>query len=183
MGRLRCTLRAMAFGIGLAALSGCGGPSSVSSDWKRIEPSTAAEEFALPQLGGGSVRLSDCRGQVVVLEFWATWCGPCRFSLPSLETIYRKYQDRGVTVLLIDMGEPPDRVLRWAKSRFRAPILLDREGDVAKRYQVGGIPRLFIVDQQGRLAYTHEGYGGGLERNLTLIVDELLAEDAVPTDG
>ena len=135
----------------------------------------AAPDFALPQLDGQTVSLSGLRGRVVLIEFWATWCGPCRFSLPSLDVIFKRYRDRGVTVLLVNQGEEAGKVLAWAGRRFTAPILLDRDGQVGTRYGVQGIPRLFIVDAEGRVAYEHQGYGGGLERNLTLILDERLA--------
>ena len=79
-----------------------------------------------------------------------------------------------MTVLLINQGETPEVVRKWAENRFTAPILLDQEGRVGRQYHVEGIPRLFIIDQEGRLVYAHEGYGGGLEHNLTLILDELL---------
>jgi thiol-disulfide isomerase/thioredoxin len=125
-------------------------------------------------LDGDAVSLSDFRGRVVIMEFWATWCGPCRYSTPSLEAIYRRYRDRGVTVLLINEAEPIDRVRSWAGRRFTAPILLDQTGGVARLYRVSGIPQLFIVDQGGQLIVDHSGYRGGLERNLRAMLTELL---------
>jgi len=163
-------------------LAGCG-PRGIGADWKRIEPGVAAIDFELPQLDGPPVKLSDYRGRVVIMEFWATWCGPCRFSLPSLEVIYKRHRDRGLTVLLINEGEEAEVARRWAAKRFTAPILLDRDQAVGARYRVRGIPRLFIVDRAGNLTYAHDGYGGGLERNLTLILDELLAPAAPTADG
>lgn len=161
--------------VGVMLLVGCGcGSKTIGPDWKRIEPGVLAEDFTLPQLGGGSVKLSDLRGRIVIMECWATWCGPCRFSLPSLELIYRRYRDRGVTVLLLNQGEKANQIQRWAEKRFTAPILLDATGSVAARYKVDGIPRLFIVGQDGQLVYEHAGYGGGLEHNLTLILDGML---------
>ncbi|MBI2104476.1 MAG: TlpA family protein disulfide reductase [Candidatus Omnitrophica bacterium] len=168
--------------LSLLVLAGCG-QQGIGADWKRIEPGVAAIDFELPQLDGPPVKLSDYRGRVVVMEFWATWCGPCRFSLPSLEVIYKRYRDRGMTVLLINEGEEAEVARKWAEKRFTAPILLDRDQAVGARYRVRGIPRLFIVDQAGNLAYAHEGYGGGLERNLTLILDEFLAPPAPAADG
>ena len=176
-----CTLAACC--LLLIACIGCGQSTTVSSDWKRLEPSIAAEDFILPQLDGPRVSLSGYRGRVVIMEFWATWCGPCRFSLPSLEVIYKRYRDRGVTVLLINQGEEADIIRPWAGRRFTAPILLDREQQVGRLYAVQGIPRLFIVDQNGQVIYAHEGYGGGLEHNLALILDELLSRGTPPKDA
>jgi peroxiredoxin len=163
----------LAFAVGLVALIGCA-PDEITSDWHRIEPPVPAAEFSLEQLDGSTVNLSDYRGQVVIMEFWATWCGPCRFSLPSLEVIYKRFRDRGVSVLLINQDEPVDAIRKWAGTRFTAPILLDEGGRVGQRYGVRGIPRLFIIDEDGNLVYAHAGYGGGLERNLTLILEQLL---------
>ncbi len=159
--------------MALVAICGCES-DAIGRDWKRIEPRVPAKDFTLPRLGGGRVQLSDLRGRIVIMEFWATWCGPCRFSLPSLDVIYRRYRDRGVTVLLLNQGEAAAQVQRWVERRFAAPILLDANGEVAARYKVDGIPRLFIVGQDGQLVYEHAGYGGGLEHNLTLILEALL---------
>lgn len=164
----------------VAVVTGCG-TGGIGADWKRIEPQVAAPDFTLPQLAGDPITLSDHRGRVVIVEFWATWCGPCRYSLPSLEVIYKKYRDRGVTVLLVNAGETADEITRWAGKRFTAPILLDARSDVATSYRVQGIPRLFIIGQDGNVLYEHEGYGGGLERSLSLILEQLVPQRASPT--
>ena len=117
------------------------------------------------------------------MEFWATWCGPCRYSTPSLEVIYRKYRDRGVAVLLINEQETPEAVHQWAGHRFTATILLDRDGQAARRYGVEGVPQLFLVDQDGRLLYRRQGYGGGLERDLTHLLDGLLNGGTISRAG
>ena len=161
--------------VGLSLfLVGCK-PTGMMSDWQRVEPPLEAPPFALPMLNGNSMSLSDMRGQFVLVEFWATWCGPCRYSTPSLEAVYRRYKDRGVAVLLINQGESPEQVRAWAGKRFTAPILLDRDGAVGTRYGVNGIPRLLIIDREGRILYDHSGYAGELERNLGVILDGLLA--------
>ena len=158
----------------VVCVAGCG-PERIGSDWKAIQPSVAAPDFTLPQLEGPPVTLSALKGRVVVMEFWATWCGPCRFSLPSLEVIHRRYHDRGVSVLLINEGENEREIRRWAGRRFTAPILLDATQEVGERYEVRAIPRLFLVDQTGHIVYAHEGYGGGLEQSLSQILDQLLS--------
>jgi thiol-disulfide isomerase/thioredoxin len=172
----------LAAGLIALALLGCE-PKTIGADWKRLEPPVPAPGFTLPQLDAGPMSLSDYRGRVVIMEFWATWCGPCRFSLPSLEVIYKGYRDRGVAVLLLNEGEAAETARKWAAGRFTAPILLDQDQRVGALYRVRGIPRLFIVDQQGHLVYAHDGYGGGLERNLKLILEELLAKPAPPAHG
>ena len=159
--------------IVVSGMIGCT-PEGITRDWKRVEPPVEAPAFALPTLDGGTIRLSDLRGQVVIMEFWATWCGPCRGSLPSLEAVYKRNRDRGVTVLLVNQAEPVATIRKWLGKRFTAPILLDADGQLSRAYRIQSIPRLFIVDQAGRLVYEHSGYGGGLERNLRLILEDLL---------
>ena len=167
----------LVIGLNIFALAGCA-PSGLGTDWKKIEPAVEAPDFTLPQLDAKPLVLSSLRGQVVVMEFWATWCGPCRSSLPSLEAIYRKYRARGVAILLINQGDAAPVVRQWAERRFTAPILLDEGTRVGAQYGVHGIPRLFVIGTDGRLVYTHGGYGGGLERNLSLVLEELLAPHA-----
>ena len=153
-------------------VAGCA-PSEVA--WQPVEPPVEAPDFSLAALDGGDVRLSELRGRVVVMEFWATWCGPCRYSSPSLEVMYRKYRDRGVTILLVNQAESPEEIRTWAEGRFTAPMLLDAQQAVARQYRVTGLPTLFIIDQQGMIRYHEAGYGGGLERALQRIFEELLA--------
>ena len=158
----------------LLVAAGCG-PETVSPDWHRVDPPLEAPPFTLPTLDGGSMSLSDARGRVAIVEFWATWCGPCRSSLPSLEVIYKRYRDRGATVLLLNEGESAEAVNQWTERRFTAPILLDQTEAVGRQYGVEGLPRLFMLDRDGRIIYEHAGYGGGLEQNLSLILDQLLS--------
>ena len=160
----------------VVCVAGCG-PETLGRDWHRVDPPVAAPDFALPQFGGATLRLSDLRGRVVVMDFWATWCGPCRSALPSMEAMFRKYRDRGVTILLINEGESPEQITKWASQRYTAPILLD-PGAVGELYRVRGIPQMFVVNQEGKIVYLHGGYGGGLERSLKLIFEELLAAGA-----
>ena len=162
---------AAAIGLSMVAVSGC---EPTTSNWSRVEPAIPATAFTLPQLSGGESSLSELKGRVVIVEFWATWCGPCHYSTPSLEAIYRQYRERGVTVLLINEGDTPEQVRAWAGRRFTAPILLDRDGAVGGRYGVRSIPRLFVIDQRGLILYDESGYRGGLERNLQLILERLL---------
>ncbi len=156
----------------VAVLSGCE-PAALSPDWTRYNPPVEAPAFTLPRLDGTPVNLSDQRGRIVIMEFWATWCGPCQQSSPSLDAIYRRYRKQGVTVLLVNQGETAEEVSQWAERRFEAPILLDKKEEVGDRYGLTGIPRLFIIDQEGRIIYSRSGYGGGLEQDLAIILKGL----------
>ena len=161
--------------LSLATVVGCE-PKDITRDWHRLDPPVAAPTFTLERLDGPAVSLEQLYGRVVVVEFWATWCGPCRSSLPSLEVIAKRYRGRDVQVLLVNVSEQPESVRMWLEGRYEAAaVLMDHEGRVSGAYGVSGIPRLFIIDRDGRLVWTHQGYGGGLERNLTMILDQLLS--------
>jgi peroxiredoxin len=163
-------------GLSVVLASGCGPPKT---DWPRVATPAPAPDFVLPQVDAQPVRLSDFRGQVVILEFWATWCVPCRYSTPSLQKIYEEYRDRGVTVLLVNAGETEEVAREWIKDwALTMPVLLDRDGRAGWSYRVESVPKLFIIDQAGQILYVRSGYGGKLERNLRAILHELLADAA-----
>lgn len=164
-------------GLCLLLLWGCQG---ASLDWQRLENPVPAPGFHLQALNGQTIELSDYRGHIVLIEFWATWCGPCRYSMPSLEEIYRRFRDRGVRVLFVNEGESPEVIEKWAGKRFSAPILMDQDASVARSYQVQGLPTLFIINQAGSILYVRSGYRGALERQLTLLLNDLLADGQTP---
>ncbi len=117
-----------------------------------------APDFALPDLEGNTVRLSDFRGKTVFVNFWATWCPPCRAELPEMERLYRKYRDRGVVILGVDIREASLVVQAFVQEGgFSWTFLLDGTGMVASRYRVAGIPASFFVDAQGIIRATHTG--------------------------
>ncbi|NIR60541.1 MAG: TlpA family protein disulfide reductase, partial [Gammaproteobacteria bacterium] len=120
----------------------------------RPERVLSAPEFELPDLAGASHRLRDYRGRVVVLHFWATFCRPCREELPSLQSLWRRYRDRGLTVLAV----AADRGGRAPPARFverhipDLPVLWDREGRVRNAYEVWALPTTYLLRADGRFA-------------------------------
>lgn len=112
-------------------------------------PGKPAPDFTLPQLDGPPVRLADLRGRVVVLNFWASWCIPCREETPALKAFYQQYGDR-VAFYAINVAEPVDTV-RAFLAEFGAtyPVLLDRDKTVYRQYRVTGYPETFWIDEQG----------------------------------
>ena len=111
-----------------------------------------AEDFTLSDLDGKPVKLSSLRGKVVMLDFWATWCGPCRIEMPSIQKLHREFKGRGLIVLGINYGEEPAKVRPFLeKNGYDFRILLDRQQTVGLRYQVSGIPTLFIIDKAGTI--------------------------------
>ncbi|WP_243123403.1 TlpA disulfide reductase family protein [Thermaerobacter sp. FW80] len=114
-------------------------------------PGRPAPDFTLPQLDGPPVRLANLQGRVVVLNFWASWCLPCREETPALQAFYQRYGDR-VAFYAINVAEPVDTV-RAFLAEFGAtyPVLLDRDKTVFRRYRVTGYPETFWIDPQGIL--------------------------------
>lgn len=109
-----------------------------------------APEFVLPDLNGKMVRLSDFRGKVVAIRFWFSGCSYCIKGMPATETIYKKYKDKGLVILGVNMGET-DRVVRDTVERLKIsyPILLDKDNLTAKRYRITGVPYTYILDRDG----------------------------------
>ena len=116
----------------------------------------AAPDFELPDMDGARHRLSALRGRVVILNFWATWCGPCREELPSLEALYQDLRDQGLVVLAVNPWEDPDQVFSYMGQLpvFPSfPILFDRDAAVAERYDIRGLPTTLVIDPAGRIRY------------------------------
>ncbi|HVQ77124.1 MAG TPA: TlpA disulfide reductase family protein [Candidatus Binatia bacterium] len=115
---------------------------------------TAAPEFTARGLYAPSVRLSDFKGHVVFLNFWATWCPPCKEEMPSMERLYRRHKERRFTVLAISIDRAEDAtVAAFVKSLgLTFPIALDPRMEIAERYKVRALPSSFLIDRQGYMA-------------------------------
>jgi thiol-disulfide isomerase/thioredoxin len=136
-----------------------------------------APGFTLADLNGDSVSLSALRGKVVILDFWATWCGPCRRAMPLLDKFYTDNRPKNVVVYGVDVferGGKRDKVKPFVQQGgFHFPILYGTD-DVAADYGVQAIPTLVMIDPQGKIAYRHLGYSPTLPEELTWQVNELL---------
>ncbi|MBN1179546.1 MAG: TlpA family protein disulfide reductase [Anaerolineae bacterium] len=106
-------------------------------------------DFTLAALDGSTVTLSNLYGQVIVIDFWTTWCGPCVESLPHLQNVHERYADRGVTVLAINIEESSGEISQFVGGRYTFPILLDQDGKVSDAYRVWAIPYTLVIDQTG----------------------------------
>ncbi len=121
----------------------------------------AETDFTLSDLSGRKVSLSSFKGKLVVLSFWATWCGPCKQEIPSVEALYRKLSSEGFTVVAVDVGEKAQDVAAFVKSyNMTFPVLLDADGQVASTYDAGSIPTNYIVSRDGKLLARVVGYDG-----------------------
>ncbi len=113
-----------------------------------------APDFSLGDLDGGTVRLSDLRGQVVIVNFWATWCPPCRFEIPSMQRTWDAVRGTGIVLLAVHVGGDEDKVWQFATDyAVDFPVLLDPDSAVTDAWPVIGLPTTFVVDPSGRIAY------------------------------
>jgi len=110
----------------------------------------AAPDFTLPSLGGKAVSLSSYKGKVVLLNFFATWCPPCRAEMPDLESSYKELKDKGLEIIAVDLQEDQNTVSGYVKSLgLSFTVLLDRGADVFGQYHVTGLPTSYFIDRDG----------------------------------
>jgi thiol-disulfide isomerase/thioredoxin len=132
-----------------------------------------AADFTLQDLSGKNVTLSDMKGKVVLLEFWATWCPPCRASIPGIERLYESYKDKGVVVLAVSMDDGGwDTVQSFVKEYGIKYTVLKGNDDVAVKYQVRSIPMLLVLDKEGKISKRYLGFGSDedVERDIKSIL-------------
>ena len=121
-----------------------------------VSPPLAAPGFTLPDMDGEMHTLDDFRGKVVMLNFWATWCPPCRREMPSMQRLYEKYHERGLAVIAVNQFEDPDLVFEFTgrlSLEPTFPILFDRESRVSEQYRVKGLPTTYLLDKAGRIHF------------------------------
>jgi len=126
----------------------------------RLPTPVTAPDFTLEDMDGETYTLSKLRGKVVMVNFWATWCPPCREEIPSMETVYQALQDKGFIVLAINQWETPDHVFSYMGQLDvypTFPILFDRDSNVSDSYGVKGLPTTLLIDKQGRVVYRAVG--------------------------
>jgi peroxiredoxin len=164
LGRLRLLI-VLAAGM-VATFSGAG-----------VELSGPAPDFRLPSKSGEQIALSDLKGQVVMLNFWATWCGPCRQEMPHLEALHQRYSDLGFTLLGVNVEEDSsgaDKFLSGTPVTF--PILFDPDSEVSQAYEVVAMPSTVLVDRAGNMRFIHHGYKPGYENEYQTQIRALLRE-------
>ncbi|HKK14350.1 MAG TPA: TlpA disulfide reductase family protein [Gammaproteobacteria bacterium] len=138
----------------LVPMAGYGAGQSLTA----MHPRPRAPGFALKDMNGKVHHLSDYRGQVVLVNFWATWCPPCRREMPSMERAWKKLKKQDVTILAVNVGEDVDTIFPFTGNYpVTFPILLDQSSKVVKRWPVLGLPTTFVVDPRGRIAYRAVG--------------------------
>ena len=136
-----------------------------------------APDFALKSSTGDNLRLSEYRGDVVMINFWATWCGPCRQEMPLLEELYGRYQRVGFNLLGVNIDDDSGRAMRMAEELgVSFPVLFDARKEVSKLYEVEAMPVTVLVDREGTVRYVHHGYKPGYEEKYLDQIRSLLRE-------
>lgn len=141
------------------------------------ELSGPAPDFSLKNLKGETVKLSDLKGKVVMINFWASWCAPCRQEMPLLEDMSKEYGKAGFVLLGVNLDEDSADAKDFLKTTpVTFPILLDPEASVAELYKNEAMPSSYFVDREGNLAYLHKGYRPGEEAEYVAVIKKLLAK-------
>jgi thiol-disulfide isomerase/thioredoxin len=136
-----------------------------------------APNVALQNADGATIQLADYRGKVVLVDFWASWCVPCKTSFPALDSLYREYQPRGLEVLAVNLDERRhDADAFLGDHPHRLTVVFDPKGASPVAFGVKGMPSSFLIDRAGNIRFTHMGYSGDVDRSYRHEIAQLLAE-------
>ncbi|MGZ3440738.1 MAG: TlpA family protein disulfide reductase [Polyangia bacterium] len=143
-----------------------------------VQKGQRAPEFSLPSLKGSTVALSQLRGKVVLVDFWAQWCEPCKKELPQLDRLSKEYSSKGVVVLAVNIDKQRENAERMVKQLgLTLDVLLDPAGSVAGSYDLPKMPTSFVVDKKGIVRYVNEGFDGPKDvERFKHELDELVAK-------
>ena len=166
------TVKGMFKGLALAAVC-------VSAALASSSASGPAPGFKLSGRGGKTIDLSQYKGQVVMINFWATWCSPCRQEMPLLQDIYAKYKPMGFTMLGVNVepktGDPEGWLSKLPKP-VTFPVAFDVDSKVSKLYKVAGMPTTVFIDRKGNVRVMHTGYKPGDENFYLTQIRSMLKE-------
>jgi len=143
----------------------------------RPEVGYLAPDFTLPSLEGKTIRLSDFRGKKgVFVNFWATWCGPCRLEMPTMEKAYQEYKGRGLEILAVSIDAGPKSVVKnfMQELKLTFPALLDPDMEVLRRYRFFAIPASLLIDKQGIIRHREQGYRDWTTDESRKLLEEIL---------
>ena len=136
-----------------------------------------APDFTLKSLEGKNLRLEEYRGQVVLINFWASWCGPCRQEMPLLDELYSQYQRVGFNLLAVNIDDDSGKAMKMiAELGVSFPVLFDTHKEVSKLYAVDAMPVTILVDRDGMVRHVHHGYKPGYEQDYLNEIRSLLRE-------
>ncbi len=148
--------------------------SSLASSSLEGQP---APDFVLKSATGENLRLSEFRGDVVMINFWATWCGPCRQEMPLLDDLYGRYQRVGFSLLGVNIDDDSRRAMQMVQELgVKFPVLFDESKEVSRLYQVEAMPVTVLIDRNGTVRHVHHGYKPGYEEKYLTEIRTLLRE-------
>ena len=158
----------------LGALLSLFAASSLASSGLAGQP---APDFVLKSATGENIRLSEFRGDVVMINFWATWCGPCRQEMPLLDELYGRYQRVGFSLLGVNIDDDSHRAMAMVDELgVSFPVLFDKDKVVSKLYKVEAMPVTLLLDREGTVRHVHHGYKPGSEQKYLNEIRSLLRE-------
>ena len=142
-----------------------------------VAPKSPAPDFTLKSSEGRNLRLAEQRGQVVLVNFWASWCGPCKVEMPHLNRLFDKYRSAGFVLLGVNVDEDPKLATGIAtKLGLHFPVLYDADKSVSRLYDLQSMPATVLIDRDGRVRYLHRGYKDGMETAYEQQIRELVKE-------
>lgn len=142
-----------------------------------IAHADAAPDFTLPSSNGDNVRLAEQRGQVVMLNFWASWCGPCRKEMPLLDAMYQRYSSAGFVLYGVNVEEDNTDAKKLLKELgVTFPVLFDTESKASSLYNVDAMPTTVLIDKKGQIRFVNRGYKAGDENKYRDQIRELIKE-------
>jgi cytochrome c biogenesis protein CcmG/thiol:disulfide interchange protein DsbE len=142
-----------------------------------LRPGASAPGLTLPAGDGKTLSLANLRGKVVLVDFWASWCGPCQTEFPALDAMYRSLHDRGVEVVAVNLDEKHADAERFlADHPHEMPVVFDPTGKSAETFGVEGMPTSFVIGRDGRVRFVHVGYTSRTLQSYQREIEQLLAE-------
>lgn len=154
--------------LALPLLAGASGP---------VQPGQPAPDLRLPKGDGTLVSLAENRGKVVLVDFWASWCGPCKASFPALDALYQDLRDRGFEVIAVNVDERRADANAFLSDKPHAmPVVFDPKGTSPSAYGVSGMPTSFLIGRDGRVRFVHIGYTTKTVDAYRREIEQLLAE-------
>ncbi|GAB1269628.1 TlpA disulfide reductase family protein [Aurantivibrio infirmus] len=136
-----------------------------------------APDFTLPSNKNENIRLAEQRGEVIMINFWASWCGPCRQEMPILDELYSKYSRAGFKILGVNVDANVDDANKALKKiPVTFPVLFDTENKISELYDVSAMPTTIMIDRDGKMRYLHKGYKPGYEEDYRKQIQELIRE-------
>ena len=147
-----------------------------NSAWA-LEENQVAPDFTLKTVTGENVKLSEQKGQIILLNFWASWCGPCRKEMPALEDLHQQFSDLGVAVWGVNVEQDPEPGQGFLKDiSVSFPIMFDSENTVTEAYQVAAMPTTILIDRDGKVRAEFKGYKEGYEKKYAKAIKQLIRE-------